>query len=134
MTQQVTEMIRLGLTGKIDQTEIAKRIRDIAKTAGNLPQCTMGDPSMDAVNKFINEAVTVPRELVNATDQQIEQRVNEAGAKVEASSMIVLKHRKLPKLRLEVYKTHHSGYEKLSGVFAVGTEELGLQRYLRNLK
>ena len=41
VTQQVTELIRLGLTGAIDQTEIAKRIRNIAKTAGNLVQCTV---------------------------------------------------------------------------------------------
>ena len=126
ITQQVTEMIRLGLTGKIDQTEIAKRIRDIAKTAGNLPNApAVGDPTMDAVNKFINEAVTVPGELVNATDQQIEQRVNEAGAKVEAADDSIEAQESAKVAFRSVQDQLLPGYEKLSGIFAVGTDELG---------
>ena len=124
LTNQVINLLQEGLTGREDRQGVLKRVRDIVKTASELTPKPAGvAPEIDGANQFINEATVVPETFTEATNEQIDTRINEVDAKTEQADDAI---ESVESVKVAMRTLQHKvvpGYKHLGGIFASTTED-----------
>lgn len=125
MAESYRTLLEDALTGKIDRTEITKRFRDLVNLTADLPFAPpVNDTTFEAFNRLVNEANVVSENFREATDAEIDNKIESAGEKVEEADDSI---EAIEATKVALRTLQHQvvpGYEFLGGLFGGATEQL----------